>query len=204
MPQTQQFEAVLFDYAGVLTNGYVEADYPGELSERFGISIDEFRQAARAHRIFANMSLGLLTEDAAIELIRTDLPHAKRVDRSAFRTQFYDPHPEVMAAIDTFRARSTAKLAVVSNIWPECVEYLQSIGADDHFDVMFYSCEVGDSKPEASFFRHVSDTLEVDPAACLFFDDALNNVEGARAVGMTAIHVQSQATVIETLASIGQ
>jgi putative hydrolase of the HAD superfamily len=42
-------------------------------------------------------------------------------------------------------------------------------------------------KPDPRIFDLVVERLGVDPADCLFVDDQPGNVEGARAVGMTAL-----------------
>ena len=42
-------------------------------------------------------------------------------------------------------------------------------------------------KPDAAIFRLICERYALKPEECLFIDDNEQNVEGARAVGMTAI-----------------
>ena len=56
------------------------------------------------------------------------------------------------------------------------------------FDGQFYSCDIGLAKPAEVFFRAVAQLLGRSGAELLFFDDALANVEGARAAGWFAEH----------------
>ena len=41
-------------------------------------------------------------------------------------------------------------------------------------------------KPDLAIYRHHAETFGLDPAAILFFDDNVKNVEGARAAGWRA------------------
>ena len=48
------------------------------------------------------------------------------------------------------------------------------------------SGRVGMMKPDLAIYRHHAETFGLDPAATLFFDDNVKNVEGARAAGWQA------------------
>jgi 2-haloacid dehalogenase len=50
------------------------------------------------------------------------------------------------------------------------------------------SGELGMMKPDARIFRHLTETHGLQPADCIFIDDAAKNVAGARAAGLHAIH----------------
>ena len=58
------------------------------------------------------------------------------------------------------------------------------------FDDIISSAEVGMAKPEPEIFRLAAGRLGLDPAECVFVDDWDQNIEAAKAVGMTAIHYQ--------------
>jgi epoxide hydrolase-like predicted phosphatase len=53
---------------------------------------------------------------------------------------------------------------------------------------MIVSAEVGVMKPDARIYRIALEKLGVAPAEAVLLDDFPKNVEGARAVGMAAIH----------------
>ena len=59
----------------------------------------------------------------------------------------------------------------------------------DLFHDVFVSCELGLRKPDAAAFRQVSESIGIRPESILFFDDTLENVDGARGVGMSAVRV---------------
>ena len=63
------------------------------------------------------------------------------------------------------------------------------------FDHIFVSSEIGHRKPDRDAFEFVARTVGVPLASILFFDDTLENVEGALAAGLQAVHVHGPADV---------
>jgi HAD superfamily hydrolase (TIGR01509 family) len=58
----------------------------------------------------------------------------------------------------------------------------------DNFDGIVISAEVGVMKPAPKIYRLAAESVGVEAAEALFVDDVMANVEGARAVGMEAVH----------------
>jgi glucose-1-phosphatase len=56
----------------------------------------------------------------------------------------------------------------------------------------FFSYELGYHKPDERIYRAVLDRLGAEPADCFFLDDRIDNVDGARAVGMNACVYSSE------------
>ncbi len=73
----------------------------------------------------------------------------------------------------------------------------------DSFQQLFLSFEMGMRKPDPAAFLRVAEQIGVEPASILFFDDTLENVEGARSAGLCAVHVRSTFDVERALAGIG-
>jgi glucose-1-phosphatase len=71
-----------------------------------------------------------------------------------------------------------------------------------HFKRIFVSSTIKLRKPDADAFHFVAKEIGVAPKDVLFFDDSLENVEGAHRVGMQAVQVISHQTVPQTLAPI--
>ena len=73
----------------------------------------------------------------------------------------------------------------------------QHVWAKDHaetlscFRKVFVSSELGKRKPEPEAFEAIAAAIGVRLDRILFFDDTLENVESARAIGMQAVHVRS-------------
>ena len=72
-----------------------------------------------------------------------------------------------------------------------------------HFRKLFLSSTIGLRKPEAAAYDHVVKEIGVPAERIVFFDDLQENIEGARARGLIAIHVTSTRDVAEALEALG-
>ena len=95
--------------------------------------------------------------------------------------------------------------ALVSNIVHEWIPTWESvIPRSLPFDERVYSCVEGTRKPEPRIYEIALERLGVEPAEAVFLDDFAAMVEGARELGMAAVHVEDTATAIaETRALLG-
>jgi putative hydrolase of the HAD superfamily len=103
------------------------------------------------------------------------------------------------------RAGKRLPLYAFSNTNGAHVEYFSVAHADvlGHFRELFLSSSIGLRKPDAEAFDHVVQAIGVPACRIVFFDDLPENIEGARARGLAAVHVTSPADVAETLTALG-
>ena len=71
-----------------------------------------------------------------------------------------------------------------------------------HFREIFLSSTIGLRKPDAAAYDHVIRAIGLPAARIVFFDDLMENIEGARARGLTAMHVKSVRDVAEALKAL--
>jgi len=79
------------------------------------------------------------------------------------------------------------KVATLSNTLKPHEKVHRKAGCYKFFSKVFLSDRLGMKKPDAEIYRYVSRALNVRPDECVFIDDKLENVVGARKVGMKAI-----------------
>lgn len=72
-----------------------------------------------------------------------------------------------------------------------------------HFTEIYLSSSIGLRKPDAAAFRHVANAIGAPASRIVFFDDSAENIAGARAYGLTAVHVRSIDDVTAALAALG-
>jgi putative hydrolase of the HAD superfamily len=72
-----------------------------------------------------------------------------------------------------------------------------------HFRKMFLSSTIGLRKPDAAAYDHVVKEIGVPAERIVFFDDSIENIEGARARGLQAVHVTSTRDVADALTALG-
>jgi glucose-1-phosphatase len=103
------------------------------------------------------------------------------------------------------RAAGRLPLYAFSNTNRPHVEYFSKEYADvlGHFREMFLSSTIGLRKPDAAAFDHVVKAIGVPASRILFFDDLADNIEGARACGLTTVHVTAPDDVAKAFAALG-
>ncbi|MFH0937876.1 MAG: HAD family phosphatase [Planctomycetota bacterium] len=70
------------------------------------------------------------------------------------------------------------------------------------FHTVFVSSELGKRKPEPEAFHAITEAIGVLAPRIVFFDDSLENVAGARAIGWQTVHVRTIADIEESLRKI--
>lgn len=86
------------------------------------------------------------------------------------------------------RLRPHFKTALLSNFPASLRPLLAQCGVTDAFDEIVISGEIGRVKPDARIYQWTAERLGVPMGECLFVDDFVENVRGARAAGMQALH----------------
>jgi glucose-1-phosphatase len=71
-----------------------------------------------------------------------------------------------------------------------------------HFRQIFVSSSIGLRKPDPAAYDHVVNAIGVPADRIVFFDDLAENIEGARARGLKAVHVSSSDDVAKVLAAL--
>lgn len=86
------------------------------------------------------------------------------------------------------------KLIVISNMEADLIHELRQKFANlfDLFDDIIASGEVGLIKPNPDIYEHVLKKHNLKPEECVFMDDLIENIEGARALGINAIRINKK------------
>lgn len=79
-------------------------------------------------------------------------------------------------------------------------EYANLLG---HFRELYLSSSIGLRKPDAEAFDHVVAAIGVPAERIVFFDDLAENIEGARARGLLAVHVTAPHDVGDAFKALG-
>lgn len=104
------------------------------------------------------------------------------------------PDALMIGAVRNARAAGV-KTGLISNSWGLGIYERAPV---DLFDATVISGDVGMHKPKPDIYLLACERLSVKPLDCVFVDDLRENVEGAKAVGMTAIlHRDSAETVAQ-------
>ncbi len=192
------FEAVLFDVAGVLTEGFTHA----LVAEAIEAGADFGLLAEALLPVFAGegdgdtpgnrLERGEMTLEDFLTTLGPAEPHARMVLDPA-SPQFFGaglaPKLAMHAFVDEVRAAGLKTAAVSNNVREWQSVWDAAMPPHERFDAVVFSCQVGVRKPNPAIYELALERLGVAPGAALFLDDFAAMAEGARAVGMTAIDV---------------
>lgn len=157
-------------------------DLPYQRHERGEIGVAEYFASLRK-------SLGLELDDARM--------------LEGWNTIFIEEMPGIAALLARLAPRLPIYAFANTNRAHAAHLMKQFAGVLGCFRTVFTSCTIGHRKPEPAAFDHVTRTIGVPAARILFFDDTLENVEGARACALQAVHVTSDADVANAVVRLG-
>jgi putative hydrolase of the HAD superfamily len=101
------------------------------------------------------------------------------------------------------RLRLQVPVGLLSNATDRLAEDLEHHGLHEAFDVVLSSAQLRMAKPDPAIFRHAAEAMGHQPEDCFFADDLLENVEGARSIGMRAAVFTSRAQLEAELSTLG-
>lgn len=167
---------------------------PAELLSRF-VRDEAYRQH----------EMGLISNADYFATLRASLDVTLSDDRflEGWNAIFTGEMPDIAALL--VRARNHLPLYAFSNTNAAHVAHFSKTYADvlGHFREVYLSSTIGLRKPDKAAYEHVVNAIGVPAKRILFFDDSAENVEGARACGLQAVHVKSSEDVADALAALG-
>jgi len=189
--------ALIVDYGGVLTTNIWAAF--GNFCEREGLERDAVLQLFRSNPEALATLRGLETGELADDEFERRFGALVGVENheGLIARMFSDLRPEesMITAVRTARGQGIAT-GLITNSWGLGI---YDRAPTDLFDAAVISGEVGLHKPQPEIYLLACEKLEVEPAAAVFVDDLRENVEGAEAVGMTAILHRDPAKTVAQL-----
>jgi epoxide hydrolase-like predicted phosphatase len=112
-------------------------------------------------------------------------------------------HEEVVDRVRSLRAEGYRTALVTNNIRELSSGWRALLPADELFDVVVDSSDVGVRKPNPAIFTIALERLGgIAPDRAVFLDDAPGNVAGARAAGLHAIEVVDAADALRQLDAV--
>jgi putative hydrolase of the HAD superfamily len=196
--------ALLFDLGGVL----VDIDFGRAFqfwARRADTDPDSLRRRFRFDGAYEDHERGELSSPEYFSLLRSQLGVELTVEDLA--AGWNDIYVGVVPGVAELlaKARRHVPLYALTNTNPSHQAAWTSLFAEELrvFTSVFVSSDLGHRKPEASAYLEVARRMGTEPHEVLFFDDTPANVEGAVAVGMPSVLVESAADVEKALTRTG-
>lgn len=97
------------------------------------------------------------------------------------------PDRELIAKIQELR-RKWVRCYVATNQEKYRLKYLRNVmNFENLFDGIFCSAEMGMKKPDVEYYKKIIDTLWVPPSDIIYYDDAHENIEVAKNLGIQSV-----------------
>ncbi|HTU50077.1 MAG TPA: HAD family phosphatase [Acidobacteriaceae bacterium] len=181
--------AVIFDY-GMVLSGPPEPGARARLLEISGLSPEIFDAHYWRYRLdYDRGTLNghsywpIIAREAGVSFSPQQIEALIEQDVLLWATL----DPIMLEWVNRVRA-SGMKIAILSNMGEELLAYMrENFGWLDGFHHLTWSCELNLIKPMAAIYEHTLEKLNVRADEALFIDDRLENVEGARAVGIHSL-----------------
>jgi beta-phosphoglucomutase len=105
--------------------------------------------------------------------------------------EMYGPHRAAIKGFEDFVSQAGSlgvALAVATSAPPKNIVFtLDELDLRRHFAAVVGAADVKQGKPHPDVFLKAAEKLNVDPSACIVFEDAPMGVEAARRAGMRAV-----------------
>ena len=197
-------DALLFDLGGVI----IDIDFNrvfARWAARAGCDAASLRERFSADEPYRRHEVGAISDEEYFASLRGSL----RIDI---------PHADFLAGWNAIFVREIPGIAdLLARIAPKipCYAFSNTNAAHElewsqrfagvlvHFRKVFVSSTIGLRKPDATAFQYVAKDIGVARERIAFFDDSAENIAGARACGLQAVHVRSHADVVGAVAALG-
>ena len=206
---TAELDAAIFDLGGVLTTPILEsfAGFERELGLDPGVLMKTFREhytRQDGEADFHLLETGKITEaeyyirlGARIGEMGGTMPMP--ADPIEVRRKLWGSIKPNEGMIDAVkRIGAHYKVGLLTNNVKEWGGW-RELYPTELFEVVIDSSEVGIRKPDPAIYRLACERLGVAPDRAAFVDDIETNVEGARALGLTAIRFTTNGEVFDHL-----
>lgn len=167
-------KVIAFDLVGVLvTERDIDlTEEEDKLERMFGSNINDSNYLMKARKIIDNDSTLIRTTEEIINKLY------KVKDENLFR-KIKETYHNIKIVI------ATNHVSFVRNFISE------TLGVD-YLDDIFISAEIHKVKPNQDFYHHILNKLSLQPEELLFLDDNIDNIDGAKNLGINTIKINKE------------
>lgn len=175
---------IAFDLVGVLVNEKdIELNYEEEKLERiFGPNLNDTDYLTEGRKLINEDSKLVRTTEELIDKIYN-------VKDKDLLKKIKEKYPKIKIVI------ATNHVSYIRDFISESLDI-------EHIDDIIISAEIYKIKPNADFYEYIVNKFNIKPEEILFLDDNINNVEGAKDVGLQVIKVEKNMNLFEEVCNI--
>ena len=193
----RKIRAILFDLGNVL----IDIDFyrcARIWSEQAGLTVETLASRFRVDSDYQDFECGRTDATGYFQTLRRqlgiDLPD--EVMRKGWNAIIRNEKPGIGSCVQKLAGQYPLYVLTNTNPEHEIVWAKRHRGLLSFFEKIFVSSRMGCRKPDVATYRKVAHAIDLSCSQILFFDDAEENIEGARQAGMHA-HLVDNAMAIE-------
>ena len=210
---TTNYQAVIWDFGGVITSSPFEAFNRYEaaqgLPQNFIRTINAADPDANAWARFERSEIDAAAFDGAFRAEAQAMGHDVG-GAEVLALLAGDIRPDMVAVLDGLKQRGYRLACITNNVktgsgagMARSTEKAAAVAeVMTRFEHVIESSEVGIRKPQPEIYQLACDKLGMAPAQCVFLDDLGINLKPARALGMGTVKVLSADQAIADLAAL--
>ncbi|HSW99317.1 MAG TPA: HAD family phosphatase [Candidatus Saccharimonadales bacterium] len=193
-------KAVLFDYAGVLTEGGTQGSVTRLVAAALGIPASKVRPMGG---LLTQLFMGTVTTGQFLKQLQAAYPLAQKPTRAKLlqNADIFVPSAPVYALAAALRKKGI-KTGILSNMFELSATSLRKRGLYDGFDPVVLSCEERLAKPDPEFYERAVQKLGVAGNEIIFVDDQERFRAPAELLGMHFILAESPLQIVADVESL--
>lgn len=206
-----EIEAIVSDFGGVLTTPLLGSFMA--FQNTTGISTENLGKAMAAvgaedgENPLYRLERGEITEAAFLERLGEGLEPllGHRPELHRFKEIYFealDPNQPMIELMRELKAAGRRMAMLTNNVREWEPLWRSMLPVDEIFETVVDSGFVGVRKPEARIYELTLERIGLPAEACLFIDDLAHNCDGARAIGMSAVHFRDNEQAIAEIRAI--
>lgn len=190
-------KAIIFDFGGVILN--IDFSKTSRAFRELGVKgFDDMYSQKNANPLFQHLEVGKLNEEEFYDAFRkaTSVKTTNQEIRFAWNALLLNYRREALHTLKTIKDKYRLYLLSNTNIIHQQAFnkiFTEEIGdgsLNDSFDKIYYSHEMSYRKPDKEAYEYVLKENNLSPSETLFIDDSIQNIEGAKAVGLQTIFLK--------------
>lgn len=200
----QNIDNIIFDLGGVI----LTLDIPAAERKFTELGVKNYNELFRGGNVssfFKDYEVGAIDNTSFLQSLRecAGLPLSDEVLTAAWNSMLGVFPKERIELLN--RIKSKYRLFLFSNTNAIHLDAFRKMYADtfnqarfdDHFEKAYYSQILGMRKPDVAAYRYIINEQGLDASRTLFVDDALPNIEGAKAAGLQGVHIKPGTTILD-------
>lgn len=179
---------IIFDMGNVILRWdpeYIASKLSVDLNEQKIIKKELFDS-----RQWQMLDQGLISKEEALAMIyeQTDKQNHALLKYALYHWyDYFEPIDDIVPLIRKLKQQGY-KIYLLSNCSLQFNDYYQNVPAFKYFDDFYISARYQLLKPDIKIYEHFLTTFNLKADECIFIDDVLKNVEGAKKTGIQAYH----------------